>query len=157
VEPWQQPQHEFLREAADRLKNGCHVYTYMLDGRLAHYGWMVENQENWPIAEVPAFTLPPNSALLFDFYTHPNYRGLGLYTKSLRHMFFDAAASDIRQIYIFVPKNETTAGSVIENAGFAYEKSFFERNRFGRVSRWEGTPPAVAVSEKFLQQNEKPI
>ncbi len=157
VEPWQQPQYEFLREAADRLKNGCHVYTYVMDGRLVHYGWLLEKQEKCPITEDLAFTLPPNSALLFDFYTHPNYRELGLYTKSLRHMFFDAAASDIRQIYIFVPKNETTAGCVIENTGFEYEKSFFERNRFGRVSRWEGTPPAVAVSEKFLQQNEKPI
>jgi len=25
AEPWQPPQHEFLREAADRLKHGCHV------------------------------------------------------------------------------------------------------------------------------------
>jgi hypothetical protein len=65
-------------------------------------------------------------------------------------MFFDAAASDIQHIYIFVPQNEATAGCGIENAGFAYEKSFFERNRFGRVSRWEGTPPVVAVSEKIL-------
>jgi len=118
---------------------------------------MLEKQENCPITEGPAFTLPPNSALLLDFYTHPNYRELGLYRKSLRHMFFDALASDIRQIYIFVPKNETTAGCVIENAGFAYEKRFFERNRFGKVSRWEGTRPALAVSEKFLLQNEKLI
>jgi CelD/BcsL family acetyltransferase involved in cellulose biosynthesis/GNAT superfamily N-acetyltransferase len=150
VEPWQPPLHEFLREAADRLKNGCHVYTYVLDGRLVHYGWLLEKQENCLITEGPAFTLPPNSTLLFDFYTHPNYRGLGLYTKSLRQMIFDAAASEIQHIYIFVPQNETTAGCGIENAGFAYEKSFFERNRLGRVSRWEGIPPVVAESEKVF-------
>jgi GNAT superfamily N-acetyltransferase len=150
VVSWQQPKHEFLREAADRLKKGYHVYTYVLDGRLVHYGWLREKQENCPITEAPAFTLPPNSARLFDFYTHPHYRRLGLFTNSLRQMLFSAAASDIQQIYFFVPKNETTARRVIEQAGFAYEKSFFERNRFGRVSRWEETPPVVAESEKVL-------
>jgi hypothetical protein len=154
VEPWQRPLYEFLRMAEHRLENGCHVYTHVLDMRLVHYGWLFEKQENCQITEGPAFTLPPNSALLFDFYTHPNYRTLGLYSKSLRQMFLDAATSDLQHLYIFVPKNETTAGCGIENAGFAYLKSFFVRNRFGRVGQWEETPPVVAVSERTLQQNE---
>ncbi|HTC61546.1 MAG TPA: GNAT family N-acetyltransferase [Candidatus Saccharimonadales bacterium] len=152
--PWQRPRHEFLREAADRLKNGYHVYTHVLDGQLVHYGWLLEKQENCPLPEGPAFTLPLNSAVLFDFYTHLNYRGLGIYAKSLRQIFFDAAASEIQHIYLFVPENETTAGREIENAGFVYEKSFFEGNRFGRVRRWEGTPPVVTVSKEFLRQSE---
>jgi hypothetical protein len=95
--------------------------------------------------------------VLFDFYTLSEYRGSGLFAKSLRQMFFDSASSDIRHIYLFVPENETTAGCGVETSGFTYEKSFFEKNRFGRISRWEGTTPVVAVSEKFFQQNEKPI
>jgi GNAT superfamily N-acetyltransferase len=156
VEPWQPPQHEFLREAARRLKNGYHVYTDVLDGRLVHYGWLVEKQENCSITEDPAFTLPPNSALLFDFYTHPHYRGQGLYMKSLRQMFFDAAAEK-QHIDIFVLKNNAAEGRVIETAGFEYEKSFFERNRFGMVSRWEGRRQMSPYLKKSLQRNEKPI
>ena len=154
VEPWQRLRHEFLREAADRLKNGYHVYAHVLDGRLVHYGWLLEKQENCPITEGRAFTLPPNSAVLFDFYTHPHYRGFGRYKKSLRQMFFDAAASDIQHIYLFVPESETAGCGRIEAAGFIYEKSFFESNHLGRVRRWEGTPPVVAVPEKSLQQDE---
>jgi CelD/BcsL family acetyltransferase involved in cellulose biosynthesis/GNAT superfamily N-acetyltransferase len=156
VEPWQPPQHEFLREAARRLKNGYHVYTNVLDGRLVHYGWLVDKPENCSITEGPAFTLPPNSALLFDFYTHPHYRGRGLYTKSLRQMFFDAAAEK-QHIYIFVLRNKTAEGRVIEKAGFEYEKSFFERKRFGRVSRWEGPRPLSPYLKKCLRQNEEPM
>ena len=156
VEPWQPPQHEFLREAARRLKDGYHVYTYVLDGRLVHYGWLAEKQENYPITEGPAFTLPPNSVLLFDFYTHPHYRGKGLYTKSLRQMFVDAAAEK-QHIDIFVLKNNAAEGRVIETAGFEYQKSFFERKRLGMVSRWEGRRQMSPYLKKSLQRNERPI
>ena len=150
VELWQPPKHEFLREAARRLKNGYHVYTDVLDGRLVHYGWLLEKQENCAGTERPAVTLPLNSALLFDFYTHPHYQGRDLFTKSLAQMFFDAAVSGAQHINILIPRNETAARHAIEKAGFDYEKSYFERGRFGRVSLWEGPSPVVAVSEKTL-------
>ncbi len=85
LEPWQPPQHEFLREAARRLK------------------------------------------------------------------------AEKQHIDIFVLKNNAAEGRVIETAGFEYQKSFFERNRFGMVSRWEGRRQMSPYLKKPLQRNERPI
>ncbi len=129
---------EFLSGALARIEAGAHVYTSVADGRLAHWGWLAERQETSFLSEVrTGFTFPPNSACLYDFYTHPHYRGRGLYTRSLRRMLRDAArVPGTEKVYIFVLADNIASRKVIEKAGFRYEGSLFEAVRFGQARRW---------------------
>jgi len=138
TEAWQQPVDGFLQDAAERLDQGGHVYTHVEDGRLVHYGWMIERQQRALIAEVgQALDMPPDSAVLYDFYTHPAYRGRGLYQQALAQMTCDAAKiPGTKYIYIGALRENAASCHVIEKAGFQYRNSLFQRRLLGRVKRW---------------------
>jgi CelD/BcsL family acetyltransferase involved in cellulose biosynthesis len=72
VELWQPPLPAFLREAMGRLERGDHVYTCVLDGRLAAFGWLAEG-----------------ATILDACYTHPRYRHLGLHDALVRQAIAD--------------------------------------------------------------------
>ena len=137
-ESWQPTLSEFLREAMHRLGGGHHVYTRVLDGRLVHYGWLIERQLECELTEVnQKLTWPPNSAVLYDYYTHPLYRGKGLYKNSLQQMLECAATiPGTEHICISVSQDNIASRHVIEGAGFTYERSLFQRFRFGVTKRW---------------------
>lgn len=141
VEGWQ-PRESFLSTSLSRIEDGNHVYTYAENGRLLHFGWLIERQSRSFIAEVcHEFIFPPNSARLFDFYTVPEARGHVLYTLFLRTMLYDAARiPGMEKVYIAVLANDDPLRHVIENLGFTYEGSLFEELWFGRVRRWSSTP-----------------
>lgn len=89
TEPWQ-TKDGFMAEALRRLEQGEHVYTYASDERLLHYGWLIERQRETFFTEVQQrFEYPEKSAVLYDFYTHPDARGRGLYQKNLKQMLTD--------------------------------------------------------------------
>lgn len=93
VELWQPPMPAFLRDAMTRLEQGEHVYTCVRDGRLAAYGWLLEQPPPERLEQVkPSITLPDGSSLLYDCYTHPRYRNLDLEGALLRQVMADAAA-----------------------------------------------------------------
>jgi GNAT superfamily N-acetyltransferase len=137
AEAWQSRQG-FLSTALTRIENGLHVYTCTENGRLVHYGWLIERQERSFVSEVrQEYVLPPNSASLFDFYTFPRARGRGLYTLCLRTMLRDAARiPGTEKIIIAVLADNGPSRHVIEKVGFVYECSLFEEVRFGRARRW---------------------
>ena len=142
AERWQPTTAAFLQTAMERLENGEHCYTYVEDGVLAHYGWLVEHQERTYMEEVrQSWRLPPGSVVLYGFYTHPRFRGRGLYAAALHRMIRDASAiPDLSHIYIGVRADNGPSRRVIEKVGFVYERSFYERRRFARVRRWPGAP-----------------
>jgi CelD/BcsL family acetyltransferase involved in cellulose biosynthesis/RimJ/RimL family protein N-acetyltransferase len=142
AERWQPTTAVFLQTAMDRLEKGEHCYTYAENGVLAHYGWLVERQESTYMEEVgQSWRLPPGSAVLYGFYTHPRCRGRGLYAAALRRMIRDASARpDLSDIYIGVRADNGPSRRVIERVGFVYERSFYERRRLARVRRWPGAP-----------------
>jgi RimJ/RimL family protein N-acetyltransferase len=138
VERWQPTMSDFLQTATERLENGEHCYTYVEDGVLAHFGWLIDRQESSFLGEVnQQWTLPPGSAVLYGFYTHPRFRGRGMYSSSLGRMIRDAATiPGLGEIYISVLADNGPSRRVIEKIGFVYERSFYERRRFVSVSRW---------------------
>ena len=117
----------FHRLSFDRLSEGNHVYTRVEAGRLAHYGWLFEGLEKYFIPEVKQYyTLPPGSAVLFDFFTHPQARGKGFYQASMRQMLRDAArAPNLRRVYISVSADNIAARRAIEKIGFQYDCSLY--------------------------------
>ena len=142
AERWQPTTNAFLQSAMERLENGEHCYTYVEDGVLAHYGWLVERQESTFMEEVQqSWRLPPGSAVLYGFYTHPRFRGRGLYASALRRMLRDVAViPGLSEVYIGVRADNGPSRRVIEKVGFVYDRSFYERRRLARVRRWGGAP-----------------
>jgi len=143
AEAWQPRLNRFLKSALEGLESGTHVYTYVADGRLLHYGWLIERQLKSFITEVGHdFYLPPDAAVLADFYTHLEARGRGLYRHSLSQMLHDAAMiPGTKHIFIAVLANNLPSRHVIEKVGFAYQFSFFTQQLGGKTRRWSNAPP----------------
>jgi RimJ/RimL family protein N-acetyltransferase len=139
AENWQSSQ-AFLSQCLRYLEKGYHVYTYVQNDILAHYGWLIEQQEQSFFTEVDqTFEFPKGSAVLFDFYTHPKLRGKGLYQLSLRQMLHDAAhIPGTQQIFIAVLSKNSPSRHVIEKIGFDYVCSLYRtgeaRARTGEIS-----------------------
>jgi RimJ/RimL family protein N-acetyltransferase len=133
----------FLKRVLKGLEHGNHVYTFVEEGRLVHYGWLIERQQKSHLSEVGHdFYLPPDSAVLTDFYTHPAARGKGLYQQSLRQMLHDAALiPGTKHIFIGVLADNGPSRHVIEKVGFEYRFSFFARTFGGKTKRWTDAPP----------------
>ena len=133
AEMWQSRQR-FASTSLARLKAGQHVYTYVEEGRLLHYGWLAERPDQSLLSEsCQSFALPPNSAYLFDFYTFPQARGRGLYTQCLQKMLSDLAhMPGTDKMYIAVRGDDEPARLAIENLGFTYERSLTEMRQSGR-------------------------
>ena len=142
AEAWQLPTSLFLKQAIEGLASGAHIYTHTKDGRLLHYGWLIERQTKSFLSEVgQANYLPPDSAVLADYYTHPLARGQGLFHASLYQMLHDAARiPDTKQIYIGVMADNAPSRHVIEKLGFVYQYSFFQGRRLARKAHWSNAP-----------------
>jgi CelD/BcsL family acetyltransferase involved in cellulose biosynthesis/GNAT superfamily N-acetyltransferase len=135
--------HELLGASLRRLEHDEHVYTRVEDGRLAHRGWMVEDQERALLSEVQMEYAPgKGSVTLYDFFTHPDYRGRGLYRAALTQMLHDAKAAGRTTAHITVLAENGASRHVIEKLGFRYVGSFYRRVSLGRVARW-CEPPAL--------------
>ena len=142
AEAWQMRLSSFLKRVLTGLEHGNHVYTRVEDGRLVHYGWLIERQQKSHLSEVGHdFYLPPESAVLADFYTHPAARGKGLYQHSLRQMLHDASLiAGTKHIFIGVLADNFPSRHVIEKVGFDYRFSFFAQTIGGKTKRWTTAP-----------------
>jgi CelD/BcsL family acetyltransferase involved in cellulose biosynthesis/GNAT superfamily N-acetyltransferase len=145
AEAWQSRQR-FLSTSLARLKDGQHVYTYVENGRLLHYGWLTERPDQSLCGDrLPRFTFPPNSAYVFDFYTFPQARGRGLYTHCLRTILSELTpVTPTDKIYIAVTADNRPARHVIEKMGFTHELSWNETVRSGGTGNgWTGVIETV--------------
>lgn len=130
-----------------RLERDEHVYTRVEDGVLAHRGWMIDEQKRAHLSEVDMEYAPgPGSVTLYDFYTHPAYRGRGLYRSALAQMLHDAHAAGRTSAHITVMADNAASRKVIESLGFRYVGSFYRRVSLGRVARWAEPPALVAAA-----------
>jgi hypothetical protein len=142
---------EFLSTSLRRLEDGLRIYTYTENDCLLCYGWLVERQEKALVSEVgQEFSLPPNSAGLFDFFEFPQARGRGLFSSLLRVMLHDAARiPGTARTFVFVSADDAPLRQAIEEVGFSYECSLFEHVRLGRTRRWVQLPGAGEVHPSF--------
>ena len=136
VEAWQPPVNKFMKWALKKLEAGHHIYTRVEGGKVTQYGWLIEPQGQKPSAEDEQdLVLPPDSALLTDFYTHS--LGQSLTGPSLCQLLRAAAgAPGVKQVYICVPVDNCGLRRIVEEVGFTYQYSLFEKNVVGRVTNW---------------------
>lgn len=136
-ESWQS-QSQFLSSALERLERGETVYTLCIEGRLAHYGWMVRNQTEAFMTEVQqSIVLPKGSVALYDYYTHPDFRQRGFYRATIGHMLYEAFTDTKAQYaYISVLADNLPSRHVVETLGFEYQGSLYWKRSFGVESKW---------------------
>ena len=106
----------FLSDVMTRIESGVHSYSVVRDNRLVHYGWLTDRSAQSFITEVQhPYQYPSNSAVMWDFYTHPAYRGQGLYSQSLKQIMSDAAANPGTDfVYIAVLADNVASRKAIE-------------------------------------------
>ena len=126
----------FLSGALSRIDAGVRPYTVVRDGALVHYGWLTSRTRQSFITEVRhAYDYPPNSAVMWDFYTRPSHRGQGLYSQSLKQILDDASKiPGTEYIYIAVLADNAASRKAIERVGFQYHESLMRRMRFGKAT-----------------------
>ncbi len=129
---------EGYRELAEeRRRDGTHLYTAVEGGVLAHYGWLREREAVRLNHRIRcAVELPPGSALLWDFATHPRARGRGLYRQTLCQCLHDAVELyGALEVYIYVDWDNRISRHVIESLGFEYQGSIMRERRLFRTQR----------------------
>ena len=133
---------DVLAAALARLERGESVFTIRDGERLAHFGWLIETQKESEMDNVDAsITLPDGTAVLYDFYTHPAFRGRGYYGANIRHMLRSLATNPkVRFAHISVMADNRASRVVIERSGFEYVGSYHWRQRLGRVTKWVNDP-----------------
>lgn len=144
-ESWQS-RDGFLSSALKRIENGTRAYTVCIDDQLAHVGWLTHGLQSNMTEVKQSMTFPVGSVALFDFYSHPDFRGRGLYRATISHMLRQAFADEaIKYAYISVLADNAPSRHVIEKMGFEYQGSFFWQCRFGSERKWAS--PCFSLAE----------
>jgi hypothetical protein len=141
MEAWQPSVNKFMKRALENLEAGHRVYTRVEEGKLAQYCWLIEpNGQKWPTdMDDQCLVLPPDSALITDFYTYR--QGRSLPQSSLRQILLDASsATGAKQVYIATPAGNDVMRQTIEGAGFTYQFSLFRKNVMRKLTSWSTAP-----------------
>ena len=148
----QQPPHIYRAQAVERTAQGFHLYTFVDDGRLLHYAWLIERQTRGEDGWVDqVYFPPPETAVLFDHFTHPLARGRGLYFQALCRLLHDARKIEgARQAYVTVFASNGASRHVIEKAGFQYEGSLCKTRRLWWSKRYAVSPTDSRFSSALL-------
>jgi RimJ/RimL family protein N-acetyltransferase len=142
----QKPPDAYHKMALERMAQGYHLYTFVVQGRLLHYGWLIERQVRGVDGWVDQTYFPPqDTAVLFDHFTHPSARGRGLYFQALCQLLHDARdLAEPRQAHVTVFGSNAPSRHVIEKVGFQHEGSLYKERRLVWSRRY-----AVAARGEF--------
>ena len=148
----QQPADVYRTQAIERTAQGFHLYTFVDGGRLLHYAWLIERQTRGEDGWVDqVYFPPPETAVLFDHFTHPLARGRGLYFQALCRLLHDARAIEgACQAYVTVFASNAASRHVIEKAGFQHEGSLFKKRRMWWSKRYAVSPAGSRFKSGLL-------
>lgn len=139
----QQPAAQYQNAASQRLAAGHHLYTAVENGRLIQYGWLIDRQTQGDDAELGQTFYPlPDSAALYDYWTHPVARGRGLHFAALCQRLHDAYdLAGARQAYTYIYSDNAASIRGALKAGFQYQGSLITTRRL--FARRREAVPAV--------------
>jgi hypothetical protein len=129
---------EYRQVARQRLDRGEHLYTLVEDGTLLHYAWMVPyTQPELDHVLGQVFYPAPDSASLYDHFTHPLGRRRGLFFKAMCQILHDVPLlTTAQQAYIYAYTDNDKSRRVIEKVGFRYIGSMVMDCRLRTVRRF---------------------
>lgn len=107
---------EYLKKdnKKDRFYNDQILFVLFYKKKIVSFGWMHEGS-NWVITEINKKITIKNSIFLFDFFTLPNFRNKGFYTKIL-NLIKNKKTNKLFYIYCLQNNKKSTKG--ILNANF---------------------------------------
>jgi CelD/BcsL family acetyltransferase involved in cellulose biosynthesis/GNAT superfamily N-acetyltransferase len=123
-DPWLD-RRQLLSGALKRFGSGETLYSARRGEKLLHYGWVAPGGQDHFLQGVDVtFKSPSECAVLYDFFTYPEYRRQGLYQRNLRQILRDLADAGIRKAFIGVLEGNERSRRAIENVGFSPYRSF---------------------------------
>ncbi len=119
-----QTRQAFLSLCLKRLEAGEHVYTWTNQDGLVEYAWLIERLEKSVFGDLQQrYRLEPESALIYDYYVHPDNQQGGFDRVLLQQMVNDAISIDgAKQVYL-TALADNLFQDAIETAGFTYISS----------------------------------
>jgi acetyltransferase (GNAT) family protein len=101
-----------------RMQRGSRAFAARVDGRIACYGWVSVGAEC--IGELEReFRLPPGEAYVWDCFTVPERRCLGLYGSLLTHLAGAMQAEGMHRLWIGSAMANRPSIRGFETAGFS--------------------------------------
>ncbi|MCI0547887.1 MAG: GNAT family N-acetyltransferase [Candidatus Rokubacteria bacterium] len=135
------PRPRLMRSAIDRIGGGEHCYT-ALDRTaagepvLTHYAWLELDAAVVRLEEVGGeLPLPARTAVLYDAYTEPAFRGRGLHVVSLARRVRDAFGAGMERVVIASLESNRASRRGIEALGFRPVRRLVRHHRLGRTWR----------------------
>ncbi len=127
-----------LEDSRKRLALGEHVLTRVEDGKLATYGWLVERQKECFLNEVGQYyKFPDGSAVIYDFFTVPEYRNREFYGELLMHSVRSAAEiAGTKWIYMAARADDNVPRWWVEKLGTEYCGSLYYRRVLWSTKKW---------------------
>lgn len=103
-------------EIAARYAAGHRAYVATLDGESAAWGWVATREAT--IGETQSsLRLPDDERYLWNFVTHPDYRGRGIYPRLLDAIVREESREAAKFWIVYAPENHAS-GAGIRKAGF---------------------------------------
>jgi len=114
------------------------LYTLVLKGVLAQYGWIAKGGKSHKLPEVDIdFDTPEQSVILYDFFTDPSFNKQELYTKTLERMLLECRNNGIKEVFLWVSENDSSERSNIEKVGFKTYRNIKRTNTLWLVHKKE--------------------
>lgn len=111
-------EHDFALDPQrwrERFALGHQLYLGQIDARVVAFGWRASGASRFGEPTV-TFTTPPGSGYLYDFVTHPDWRGHGCYPALLRAII--AAETSLADFWIIHHSANLASQRGIARAGF---------------------------------------
>lgn len=141
---------------AARMDEGHRVFGFLdAKGSLAAYLWLTvgEGEERTAPWAYPdqRFRVPAGRAYVWDCFTAPDHRGLGLYSAGLRQLRRVAGVLGADRVHIFVRRGNPAATRGVLSAGFrpSFRFAVVRAGRLAFVHREAAGPALVAAGEPF--------
>jgi len=131
-----------LADWSKRLDRGEHVLTRMEEGLLVTYGWIVERQKSCFLNDVDqSYEFPDGTAVIYDFFTVPEFRNREFYFQLLIHSVRTAAEfPGTEWIYLAALADDPVPLWSVERLGTEHCESLFYRRVLWFRKKWRTRP-----------------
>jgi ribosomal protein S18 acetylase RimI-like enzyme len=140
------------RTFARRLSRDTDCWLIRGRGMILHATWTTSGAA-WTGEIRRFFVAPPQAAYIYESFTRPDARGLGLYPMALSGIGDALAADGIERLFVGVEVDNTPSLRAITKAGFQPAFSVTFHRRFGRLTVDEATGPLAELARDILQPN----
>jgi GNAT superfamily N-acetyltransferase len=127
-----------------RFRDGQVCAVARHDKQIVAYCWLAYTPI--PVAEIDRVVVPASDEVyLYDAFTHPGWRGRGLFTLMLRHLLAYARSQGRRRALIFAEARNLPSCRAIERAGFEIFQTVVRLDVLGFTRQWSrGRPPQAS-------------